>query len=67
VDFWTNPKIHNTNNDYESQRIFGLIQKSVVRIGDRVAVNFWTTPKIHDTTTIMKASGFLDLPKNPLC
>jgi hypothetical protein len=38
-----------THNDYESQRIFGLIQKSVVLIGDRVTVDFWINPKIHDT------------------
>ena len=59
MDQSKNPRI---NNDYESQRIFGLIQKSAVLIVVRVHVDYWTNPK-STTHSDTKASGFLDLSK----
>ena len=67
VDFWINPKIHDTHNDYESQRIFGHVQKSAVLISCSCDRGFWTNPKIHNTNSDYESHRIFGLSKNPLC
>ena len=57
-------KIHDTQR-YESQRIFGLVQKSVGLIVVHVTVDFWTNPKIRHMNNAFKMFSNLGIRTKP--